>query len=228
MYKNSIFVDDYRHKGLRKKLIETLKSKGIRNEAILNAFQHVPRHFFLDKAFEEMAYKDQPFPIGFSQTISQPYTVAYQTQLLDVKKRDKILEIGTGSGFQSCILSHLGARVYTIERQEGLYHKTNILLEKLGFGAVKTYLKDGFKGLPVFAPFDKILITAAPDELPYDLIDQLKIGGIMVLPKGNLQVQKMLLLTKTSETSYKIEEKESALFVPMLSGIANHQSDSNY
>ena len=220
--------DTYKNKGARKKLIELLASKGITDKGLLNAMLKIPRHYFFDKTFEGHAYEDKAFPIGEGQTISQPYTVAYQTQLLDVKKRDKILEIGTGSGFQSCILSHLGARVYTIERQEGLYHKTNKLLEKLGFGAVKTYLKDGFKGLPVFAPFDKILITAAPDELPYDLIDQLKIGGIMVLPKGNLQVQKMLLLTKTSETSYKIEEKESALFVPMLSGIANHQSDSNY
>lgn len=227
MKTDSGFIDDYRHKGLRKKLIETLKSKGINDEHILRAFQDIPRHYFLDKAFEEMAYKDQPFPIGFSQTISQPYTVAYQTQLLNVQKRDKILEIGTGSGFQSCVLAYLGARVYSIERQEGLFDRTNKLLEKLGYGAIKTFLKDGFKGLPVFAPFDKILITAAPDELPFDLIDQLKTGGIMVLPKGDRQVQKMLVLTKTSESSYSIDEKENFIFVPMLSGIANYSSDLN-
>ncbi len=227
MSKNTILIDDYRHKGLRNKLIETLKSKGINDEHILKAFQEIPRHYFLDKAFEEMAYKDQPFPIGFSQTISQPYTVAYQTQLLNIQKRDKILEIGTGSGFQSCILAHMGARVYSIERQEGLFDRTNILLQKLGYGIIKTFLKDGFKGLPMFAPFDKILITAAPDELPFDLIDQLKTGGIMVLPKGDRQIQKMLVLTKTSETSYKIDEKENFIFVPMLSGIANHRPDLN-
>lgn len=226
MYNNPIFIDDYRHKGLRKLLIETLKSKGITNENVLRAFQNVPRHYFLDKAFEEMAYKDQPFPIGFSQTISQPHTVAYQTQLLNVQKRDKILEIGTGSGFQSCILSYLGARLYTIERQEGLYRKTTRLIDQLGYGNIKCFLKDGFKGLPMFAPFDKILVTAAPDELPYDLIDQLKIGGIMVLPKGDNNNQKMIVLTKTSATTYSISEKDNAMFVPMLSGISSFRFDS--
>ena len=225
MYTNSILIDDYRHKGLRKLLISTLKAKGISDENVLRAFQNVPRHYFLDKAFEEMAYKDQPFPIGFSQTISQPYTVAYQTQLLNVTKRDKILEIGTGSGFQSCILSYLGARLFTIERQEGLYRKTTKLIEKLGYGNIRCFLKDGFKGLPMFAPFDKILVTAAPDELPYDLIDQLKVGGIMVLPKGDNNNQRMIVLTKTSASTYSISEKDNAMFVPMLSGISSLRFD---
>lgn len=221
MAQPSIPIDDYRHKGLRKNLIRSLREKGITDERILEAFDKVPRHYFMDKAFEEKAYEDQPFPIGFSQTISQPYTVAYQTMLLNVEKRDKILEIGTGSGFQACILAALGAKVFTIERQEGLYIKTKKLLELLGYHQIKMFLKDGFQGLPTFAPFDKILITAAPEELPKNLIAQLKTGGIMVLPQGGREVQTMLVVTKISETSYKIEETDQFVFVPMLSGIVN-------
>jgi len=220
MYKKVTLIDDYRHKGLRKKLLNELKRKGITSESVLSAFDKVPRHFFLDKAFEELAYQDRPLPIGYRQTISQPYTVALQSQLLNVRKRDKILEIGTGSGFQACILAEMGARVYTIERQEGLYQKTVNKLEQIGYSHIKCFLTDGFKGLPQHALFDKIIITAAPGELPYDLIDQLVIGGLMVLPKGNNRDQKMMLLTKTSNSTYTLEEKHSAFFVPMLEGIA--------
>lgn len=219
MYTTPQLIDDYRHRGLRKKLIRELQAKGITNEAILKAFDKVPRHFFLDKAFEELAYQDSPFPIGCSQTISQPYTVALQSQLLDVRKREKVLEIGTGSGFQSCILAELGARLYTIERQEGLFNKTTKRLQALGYSNIRCYLRDGFQGLPAFAPFDKIIVTAAPPELPYALIDQLIVGGIMVLPKGEHLRQKMVVLTKTSPTSFSLEEKLDAYFVPMLEGI---------
>ncbi len=219
MYNNSKFIDDYRHRGLRKKLIAELRTKGIYNETVLDAFNQVPRHFFLDKAFEELSYQDRPVPIGNAQTISQPYTVALQSQLLNVQKRDKILEIGTGSGFQACILAAMGAKVYTIERQEELYRKTNQKLTDLGFSQIKCFLKDGFLGLPPFAPFDKIIVTAAPEDLPYQLIDQLVVGGIMVLPKGSYKKQKMVVLTKTSNTTYSLQEKQAAYFVPMLSGI---------
>ena len=219
MYSKTTLIDDYRHKGLRKKLLQELRSKGITSDTVLTAFDKVPRHFFLDKAFEELAYQDRPVPIGYRQTISQPYTVALQSQLLNVQKRQKILEIGTGSGFQACILAEMGARVYTIERQEGLYRKTMSKLEQIGYSHIKCFLNDGFKGLPYHAPFDKISVTAAPGELPYDLIDQLVIGGVMVLPKGNHKNQKMMLLTKTSHNTYTLEEKVSAYFVPMLEGI---------
>jgi len=219
MYTTPQLIDDYRHRGLRKKLIRELQAKGITDEAILKAFDKVPRHFFLDKAFEELAYQDRPFPIACSQTISQPYTVALQSQLLNIRKREKVLEIGTGSGFQSCILAELGARLYTIERQEGLFHKTTKRLQTLGYSNIRCYLRDGFQGLPAFAPFDKIIVTAAPPELPYALIDQLTVGGIMVLPKGDHLRQKMVVLTKTSPTSFALEEKLDAYFVPMLEGI---------
>lgn len=221
--KQLTLTDDYRHKGLRKKLEETIRSKGITDVKVLEAIGSLPRHQFLDTAFEEQAYEDRAFPIGAGQTISQPYTVAYQTTLLDVKKRDKILEIGTGSGYQSAILSMLGARVFTIERQESLFFKTNYLLQQLGLGNIRTFLKDGFKGLPEFAPFDKVLITAAPEEIPTELVKQLKAGGRMVFPKGGKGKQVMCLLTKTNNEHYQIEEKDFFSFVPMLPGVENQQ-----
>ncbi|MCO6459986.1 MAG: protein-L-isoaspartate(D-aspartate) O-methyltransferase [Saprospiraceae bacterium] len=219
MNRNSTPIDDYRHRGLRRKLIKELADKGIYSQAVLDAFNQVPRHFFLDKAFEELAYQDRPLPIGCAQTISQPYTVALQSQLLDIKKGDKVLEIGTGSGFQASILCALGARVYTIERQEALFRKTVKNLKQIGFPQIRCYLSDGFEGLPIHAPFKKIIVTAAPKELPVKLIDQLAVGGIMVLPWGDQKNQKMVVLTKTSPTTYKLSEKDDAYFVPMLEGV---------
>ncbi|MBP6447312.1 MAG: protein-L-isoaspartate(D-aspartate) O-methyltransferase, partial [Saprospiraceae bacterium] len=166
--------DTHRHRGLRQKLINELRTKGITDESILSAFMEIPRHYFLDKAFSDWAYKDVAFPIDADQTISQPYTVAVQTTLLNVKKGDKILEIGTGSGYQACVLSYLGAKVYTIERQKKLFDKTSKFLQDIGFGQVRTLYGDGYLGTPRFAPFDKILLTAAATEIPQQLIDQLK------------------------------------------------------
>ena len=217
--RQKILIDDYRHKGLRKKLEHTVRSKGIRDENVLRAIGELPRHYFLDKAFEEQAYEDKPFPIGDGQTISQPFTVAYQTELLQIQKREKIMEIGTGSGYQAVILAMLGARVFTIERQEQLYHKTHDLLKQLGYGQIRTFLRDGFKGLPEFAPFDKVLITAAPEEIPMELVRQLRPGGLMVFPKGAAGRQVMCVLTKKENGNYSLEEKDFFSFVPMLPGV---------
>lgn len=209
--------DTYRHKGLRKALIDSLRKKGIHNELILQAMSQLPRHWFLDAAFADWAYKDVPFPIGNEQTISQPYTVAFQTQLLEVQPKEKILEIGTGSGYQACILAMMNAKVYTLERQEDLVQKTNKLLESIGFGQIRTFYKDGFEGLPRFAPFDKILITCGAKEIPNALLAQLKVGGIMVIPLGDKE-QKMLRITKISESEHKTEEFGYFRFVPLLKG----------
>ncbi|MCR9287316.1 MAG: protein-L-isoaspartate(D-aspartate) O-methyltransferase [Bacteroidetes bacterium] len=211
-------TDTYRHKGLRNKLVQSLRKKGITDERILSVMNQIPRHFFLEKAFEEQAYKDQAFPIGCEQTISQPYTVAFQTQLLEVKKREKILEIGTGSGYQAAVLASLGARVFTIERQEALYKKTKQLLDDLGFSGIRMYFKDGYLGLPEFAPFDKILVTAGAPEVPEKLLKQLKIGGVLVVPVG-VKIQRMLRIIRLSEDEFKQEEWGDFRFVPFLSGI---------
>jgi len=210
--------DTYRHKGLRKKLIETLHEKGIQDKRILQAFNLVPRHLFLDKAFEEWAYTDKAFPIGNKQTISQPFTVAYQTDLLELKKRDKVLEIGTGSGFQAAILATLGVRVFTVERQELLYKKTSELLHKLGLRNIHTFLKDGMQGLPEFAPFDKIIVTAAAKDIPTTLLSQLKVGGILVIPIGK-ERQQMCKIIKESERQYKRIYLDYFKFVPLLKGL---------
>ncbi|MDX1940237.1 MAG: protein-L-isoaspartate(D-aspartate) O-methyltransferase [Saprospiraceae bacterium] len=210
--------DSYRHKGMRRRLIEKLRERGIRDERVLAAMEALPRHFFLDKAFEEHAYEDKAFPIGSEQTISQPYTVAYQTSLLDVKKRDKILEIGTGSGYQAAILALMGARVYTVERQEALFHKTKTLLEALKVGNVRCFLRDGTKGLTEYAPFDKILVTAGAIGIPEALLQQLKLGGMLVIPVGE-EVQKMYRITRISENEYKEEAFDDFRFVPFLEGI---------
>ncbi|MEY3422804.1 MAG: hypothetical protein RIR48_3133, partial [Bacteroidota bacterium] len=197
--------DTHRHRGLRQKLINELRTKGIRDENILSAFMDIPRHYFLDKAFSDWAYKDVAFPIDADQTISQPYTVAVQTMLLEVKKGDKILEIGTGSGFQACVLSYLGAKVYTIERQKKLFDKTSGFLHEIGFGLIRTLYGDGYLGAPRFAPFDKILLTAAASEIPQKLIDQLKPGGIIVIPLGSGDVQQMKRIIKNHDGSLKEE-----------------------
>ncbi len=212
------YKDTYRHKGLRKKLVETIRAKGIRDEKVLSAIHSLPRHFFMEKGFEEWAYVDKAFPIGSDQTISQPYTVAFQTELLQIKKRDKVLEVGTGSGYQAAILALLGARVHTIERQEALFHKTNELLGKLEVGNIRTYFRDGYKGLPEFAPFDKIIVTAGAKNIPAALKNQLKIGGVLVIPVGDDKVQKMYRITRISEMEFKKEEFADFRFVPFLKG----------
>lgn len=199
-------------------LIETLRHEGIRNEQVLDAMAKVPRHLFLEKAFEEWAYKNVAFPIGSDQTISQPQTVAIQTSLLEVKKGEKILEVGTGSGYQACVLSLLGAKVYSIERQSSLYAKTDKLLRELGFGAIRTFLGDGYAGLPMFAPFDKILVTAGATSLPEALIKQLAVGGHLVIPIGGDDVQTMWRYTKVAEENIKSESFGKFKFVPFLKG----------
>lgn len=207
-------VDSFKHKGLRKALVRELENKGISDKEILKAIEKIPRHFFLDTTFVEFAYKDQAFPIGAGQTISQPYTVAYQTQLLQVQKGEKVLEIGTGSGYQTCVLLELGAKVFTIERQKTLYDKTKRFLPELGY-IPKFFYGDGYKGLPAFAPFDKILVTAGAPYIPDDLIVQLKVGGIMVIPVG-VDIQIMTTVIKTSATTHERIELETFRFVPLL------------
>ena len=199
-------------------LIETLRHGGIRDEKVLEAMSKVPRHLFLEKAFEEWAYKNVAFPIGCEQTISQPLTVAIQSGLLEVKKGDKILEVGTGSGYQACILSLLGAKVYTIERQSALFEKTDKLLRELGFGAIRTFLGDGYAGLPMFAPFDKILVTAGATMLPETLLSQLAVGGYLVIPIGGDESQTMWRYTKLTEGDIKSEAFGKFKFVPFLKG----------
>lgn len=208
--------DNYRHRGLRKKLAETVKQKGISAAEVLSAIEALPRHFFFESSFLEFSYDDKPFPIGAGQTISQPYTVAFQTQLLDVKKGDKVLEIGTGSGYQACILALMGAKVFTIERHKSLYQKTKNFLPKIGFNNIKVFYGDGFAGLPSFAPFDKILITAAVSIIPEKLVEQLKPGGRMVLPLGGGDVQTMTVVHKTPENDLLTEKHGAFRFVPML------------
>lgn len=199
-------------------LIETLRLEGVRDEKVLEAMSKVPRHLFLEKAFEEWAYKNVAFPIGCEQTISQPLTVAIQSGLLEVKKGDKILEVGTGSGYQACILSLLGAKVYTIERQSALFEKTDNLLRELGFGAIRTFLGDGYAGLPMFAPFDKILVTAGATMLPETLLSQLAVGGYLVIPIGGDESQTMWRYTKLTEGDIKSEAFGKFKFVPFLKG----------
>lgn len=213
------YTDTYRHKGLRKKLVASLRDKGIQDEKVLAAMNALPRHFFLENAFEEWAYEDKAFPIGNEQTISQPFTVAYQTELLQIKKRDKVLEVGTGSGYQAAILALLGARVYTIERQEALFHKTNELLGKIEVGNIRTFFRDGYKGLPEFVPFDKMIVTAGATNIPKTLKEQLKIGGMLVIPVGDGTTQKMIRITRLSEKEFKKEEFANFRFVPFLKGV---------
>ncbi len=207
--------DTYRHRGLRKKLAETVRAKGIRDERIIEAIEHVPRHLFMDSSFLEFAYEDKPFPIGSGQTISQPYTVAFQTELLEVKKGEKVLEIGTGSGYQACILMELGARVYTIERQRALYLKSKSILKELGYKPRHQTYGDGYKGLPAYAPFDKILVTAGAPYIPPPLTDQLKKGGILVIPVGHAD-QTMKRIIKNDNAEIIEEDHGLFRFVPLL------------
>lgn len=214
-------VDSPKHQGWRKKLVEEIRTKGIKDEKVLQAIGKIPRHFLLDPAFDHIAYEDRSFPIGENQTISQPYTVAFQTELLEVKPYEKILEIGTGSGYQSSVLAEMNAFVFTIERQKKLYskfQKTNPFVDK--YKKVKYFFGDGFEGLPTFAPFDKIIITCGAPMLPPKLLAQLKIGGYMVIPEDEDGQQRMKRITKISETDIKEEQFGNFLFVPMLSGKA--------
>lgn len=203
---------------MRRKLIESVREKGIRSEAVLEAMGRVPRHFFLDKAFDEWAYQDTAFPIECDQTISQPYTVAFQTELLDVRPGMKVLEVGTGSGYQACVLAELGCRVYTIERHEPLYKLTSMLLKEIGYRQVRTFYGDGYQGLPRYAPFERILVTAGAPEIPQALLDQLSVGGKLVIPVGQGETQKMLLVTRTSDDQYDRQELGDFRFVPLLKG----------
>lgn len=210
--------DTYRHKGLRKKLVDTIKSKGITDEKVLHAIDRIPRHFFLDSAFDEVAYEDKAFPIAEKQTISQPYTVAYQTQLLEIKPFDKVLEIGTGSAYQASVLADMGAQVYTIERQKKLFDSNKNFAFIKKYPNIKFFYGDGYEGLPTFAPFDKVLITAAAPEIPQKLIQQMKTGGTMVIPVGTGDVQVMKRLIKQQDGSLKEEIYDRFSFVPMLTG----------
>jgi protein-L-isoaspartate(D-aspartate) O-methyltransferase len=207
--------DTYKGKGLRKKLVDSIRKKGITDEAVLSAIEKVPRHFFLDSAFLEQAYEDKAFPIGKGQTISQPYTVAFQTQALDVKPGDKILEIGTGSGYQASILLEMGAHLFSIERIPELQAKAERILASLGYEPV-IVLGDGSQGLPEFAPFDGILVTAAAPKISQVLLDQLSIGGRMVIPVGDKTSQIMKKIVKVSDTSFHTFEYDKFKFVPLI------------
>jgi protein-L-isoaspartate(D-aspartate) O-methyltransferase len=209
------FVDNYREKGARKQLVDILKKKGIDDEAVLKAIGKVQRHYFFDETFWNQAYKDIAFPIGEGQTISQPYTVAYQTQLLHIKKGDKVLEIGTGSGYQACILLELGAKVYTIERQEKLYERTIQVLPYMGYKP-NFFLGDGSRGIPEHAPYDKIIVTAGAPMVPEELLRQLAIGGILVIPVGDAESQKMVTILKTAENDYERHVLDTFRFVPLV------------
>lgn len=213
-----IYEDSYRHQGLRKKLVASLREKGIGDERVLEAIGNIPRHYFLDTAFDEIAYHDRAFPIAQEQTISQPYTVAYQTELLEINPYEKVLEIGTGSGYQSCVLAEMGARVFTIERQKPLFDLLKKFTYINKYRTIKFFYGDGYEGLPTFAEFDKIIVTAAAPHVPEKLTGQLRKGGMMVIPVGEKGLQRMLRLTKNQEGVIEQEEFDNFSFVPMLGG----------
>ncbi|WP_212003130.1 protein-L-isoaspartate(D-aspartate) O-methyltransferase [Chitinophaga sp. HK235] len=212
------YEDTYKQKGLRKQLVDSIRQKGITDENVLAAINTIPRHFFLDTAFESIAYDDRAFPIGEGQTISQPYTVAYQTQLLEPRPYEKILEIGTGSGYQACVLAELKMNVFTIERQKRLFDEVKAFPFKSKYPNLRLFYGDGYEGLPSYAPFDKVLVTAAAPHIPEKLLQQLKIGGKMVIPVGGQEVQRMLRITKISDTETEQELFDNFSFVPMLAG----------
>ncbi|NHA07275.1 protein-L-isoaspartate(D-aspartate) O-methyltransferase [Mucilaginibacter sp. HC2] len=210
------YIDNYREKGARKRLTDILRKKGIQDEEVLLAISKVPRHYFFDETFWNQAYSDIAFPIGEGQTISQPYTVAYQTELLHIRKGDKVLEIGTGSGYQTCILMELGAKVYTIERQEKLYERTRFILpEKMGYKP-NFFCGDGSIGIAKHAPYDKIIVTAGAPTVPDVLLKQLKIGGILVIPVGDEETQKMVTILKVAENDYEKIVLDTFRFVPLV------------
>ena len=203
---------------MRKRLVGELSHKVIRDKRVLKAIGTIPRHLFLDGVFEQAAYEDRAFPIGHKQTISQPYTVAYMTQLLEISKRQKVMEIGTGSGYQALVLALLGARVFTIERQKALFDFANNMFKSFDISSIRTYFRDGYKGLPEFAPFERIIVTAGAPEVPQKLKEQLALGGIMVIPVGERGHQTMLKITRISDTEWKTEEFANFRFVPFLKG----------
>lgn len=207
--------DTAKHQGLRNQLVSLLAQKGITDKSVLEAIRKIPRHLFLNSSFEDFAYQDKPFPIGAGQTISQPYTVAFQSELLEVKKDDKILEIGTGSGYQTAVLFTMGAKVYSVERQNELFKTTSVLLPKMGIRPKHLSFGDGYKGLPNYAPFDGIIVTAGAPFIPQPLMAQLKIGGRLVIPVGE-DVQVMTLLIRKSETQFEKHEFGDFRFVPLL------------
>lgn len=212
------YEDSYKQKGLRRQLVDSIRQKGITDENVLTAINNIPRHYFLDTAFEGIAYEDRAFPIGEGQTISQPYTVAYQSQLLEIKPFEKVLEIGTGSAYQACVLAELKANVFTIERQKKLFDLVKQFPFKSRYPTIRFFYGDGYEGLPTYAPFDKILVTAAAPQIPEKLLQQLKAGGKMVIPVGGQEVQRMLRITKISDTEYDQEMFDNFSFVPMLAG----------
>ncbi|HBI00159.1 MAG TPA: protein-L-isoaspartate(D-aspartate) O-methyltransferase [Flavobacterium sp.] len=207
--------DTEKHQGLRNQLVKILSEKGISDKIVLEAIKKIPRHLFLDSGFEQYAYQDKAFPIGAGQTISQPYTVAFQSQLLEVKKDDKVLEIGTGSGYQTAVLCTMGAKVYSVERQNELFKTTSLLLPKLGIRPKLLTFGDGYKGLPNYAPFDSIIVTAGAPIIPKPLMAQLKIGGRLVIPLGEKE-QIMTLLIRKNETQFEKHEFGEFRFVPLL------------
>ncbi|MFC2112185.1 protein-L-isoaspartate(D-aspartate) O-methyltransferase [Bacteroidota bacterium] len=209
--------ESFQHKGLRKKLVDTISSKGIKDERILKAIGSIPRHLFMDSGFINFSYKDQAFPIGEGQTISQPYTVAFQTELLEINSRHKVLEIGTGSGYQTAVLLELGASVYTIERQRKLFHKAQAILGDLGYKPHFFY-GDGYQGKETYGPFDRILVTAGADHVPEPLLKQLRIGGILVVPVGGPRGQQMVRVIRQGEDDFKTTEHGSFAFVPLIKG----------
>jgi protein-L-isoaspartate(D-aspartate) O-methyltransferase len=211
-------LDTPRHQGLRRKMIAGLQTEGITDQRVLQAMSKVPRHAFLDKAFAELAYENRAFTIGEGQTISHPYTVAYQSALLKTEPGMKVLEIGTGSGYQAAVLAELGVHLYTLERIRPLFEKTKPLLRQLGYTKIKCFHKDGFEGLPALAPFDRIIVTAAAPEMPKSLLEQLSIGGIMILPFGEGAKQKMLRMIRAGKTDFQQETLDEFSFVPMLKG----------
>jgi protein-L-isoaspartate(D-aspartate) O-methyltransferase len=212
-------TDTYRHQGMRRRLVEEVKQKGIILQGVLDAIGTIPRHLFLDSSFVEFAYQDKPFPIGSGQTISQPYTVAFMTELLELRPGHKVLEIGTGSGYQACVLLEMKAKVYTIERQRQLYERTKAFLPSIGYKP-RFFYGDGYKGLPAFMPFDGIIVTAGAPEIPDALLTQLAIGGRLVIPVGE-NAQTMIRITRTGEHEYHREEHGTFRFVPLLKDKAN-------
>ncbi len=209
--------DTSKHQGLRNQLVSVLEQKGITDKNVLEAIRKIPRHLFLNSSFEDYAYQDKAFPIGAGQTISQPYTVAFQSQLLEVEKDHKVLEIGTGSGYQTAVLCTMGAKVYSIERQNELFKSTSLLLPKLGMRPKHLSFGDGYKGMPNYAPFDSIIVTAGAPMIPKPLMAQLKIGGRLVIPVGSEhEAQIMTLLVRKSETQFEKHELGNFRFVPLL------------
>jgi protein-L-isoaspartate(D-aspartate) O-methyltransferase len=208
-------IDSFKHQGLRKQLVDIIREKGITDCNVLAAIGKVPRHFFFDSSFLKYAYEDKAFPIGAGQTISQPYTVAFQSQLLKLSKGQKVLEVGTGSGYQACILAEVGVKVFSIERQKSLYDKAVQFLPTIGY-RIKLFYGDGYKGLPSYAPFDRIIVTAGAPIIPDALMDQLKPGGILVIPVGGGSVQEMISITRISQSEFQKHEHGKFRFVPLL------------